>query len=306
METTYFVYLLTFANGKVYVGMSKTDAKGGTRNRFRQHGLAAKNGKDNPVYRAWRKYGEPQHVILTTHTTREDCALAEIAAIQAYDSMNPAKGYNLMPGGQGMHAPPGSAIYELMRAKVWDNPERRRKSSEALKGRVPDDVVQLARDVWNASPECAAHLAEVARRPEVRAAASQRMYKRLDTGFRDFLRDSQIGKPKNFAPEAKARIAAGRHAYLHSAEGQARNRKLMQDLRAQPENEAKRKAAHAEFLASDWNKDHCRAMAAKVSKPVKDLATGEVFPSGRAAAKARGVSGPTILHWIKKGKFAYV
>lgn len=47
-------------------------------------------------------------------------------------------------------------------------------------------------------------------------------------------------------------------------------------------------------------------MAAKVSKPVKDLLTGEVFPSGRAAAKARGVAGPTIGYWIKKGKFAYM
>lgn len=235
METIYFVYLLTFSNGKVYVGMSKTDAKGGIRNRFRQHLRAAKNENDNPVYRAWRKHGAPQQLILTTHATREACALAEIDTIQAYDSMNPAKGYNLMPGGQGMHAPPGTAIYDLMRAKVWDNPERRRKSSEALKGRTPSPAAKVGRDAWNASQECAAHLAEVARRPATRAQASARMYARLDTGFRDYLRVAQTGKPKNFTPEAKARIDAGRNAYQQSAKGQTRNRDLMQTLRAQPE-----------------------------------------------------------------------
>ena len=140
MKQIFFVYLLTFANGKVYVGMSKTDSRGRTDNRYRQHEWTAKSGKLSPIYNAWRKHGAPVQSITSTHPTREACALAEIDAIQAYDSMNPARGYNLQPGGQGLHAPAGSAVYELMRAKVWHNPERRRKASEALKGKLGHTV----------------------------------------------------------------------------------------------------------------------------------------------------------------------
>src|ERR1700739_524077 len=116
MEPVYFVYLLTFPNAKVYVGMSKTDAKLRTDNRYKQHAWEARRGKQSPLYNAWRKYGVPPLTLLSTHATRAECALAEIDAIQAHDSMNPEFGYNLQPGGQGMNAPVGSARHELLAA----------------------------------------------------------------------------------------------------------------------------------------------------------------------------------------------
>lgn len=305
MGTVFFVYLLTFANGKVYVGMSKTDAHGQITNRYRQHANAAKKGERNPVYHAWRKHGAPVQSVLSSHATRDACALAEIDAIQQYDSMNPEKGYNLQPGGQGLHAPIGSAVYELMRAKVWDNPERRHKSSEALKGKPLPDSVQDAHRVWRESDAGKTMTREVTSRPEVRAKLSAAMTKRLDSGYREHLSAVQIGKPKNTSPEGRARQAAGREAWLSSDEGKAASRRGMTTMRANPENEAKRKAAAAEHSRSAANLSHCAALSRSARKPVKDLSTGQIFESRTAAAVAHGVTGPTINYWVRRGKFAY-
>jgi hypothetical protein len=305
METVFFVYMLTFANGKVYVGMSRLDAKGRSTNRYRQHANAAKKGELNPIYHAWRKHGAPLQTILSTHSTRDACALAEIDAIQSYDSMNPEKGYNPQPGGQGLHAPVGSAVYELMRAKVWDHPERRRKASEALKGKPLPESVLTAHRVWRESDAGKAMTREITSRPEVRARLSTAMSRRLDDGYREYLSAVQIGKPRTVSPEGRARGSAARKAWLATEEGKAASRKGLTNMRANPENEAKRKAAHAEYAASAANLAHCATMGAAARKPVKDLSTGQVFESRTAAAAAHGVSGPTIGYWIKRGKFAY-
>lgn len=100
-ETVYFVYLLTFPNGKVYVGMSKTDKRGLFTLRYNNHANSAKNGNPLPVYHAWRKYGAPTFAVLSTHAVRQDCALAEINKIAALNATDPQVGYNLMPGGEG-------------------------------------------------------------------------------------------------------------------------------------------------------------------------------------------------------------
>ena len=304
MDVVFFVYLLTFANGKVYVGMSRTDAKGGYTNRLKKHTYDART-KDIPIYRAWRKHGAPVQSILSTHTTREACALAEIDAIQTHDSMNPERGYNLQPGGQGLHAPPGSAVYELMRARVWDNPERRRKSSEALKGKPLPDTVLAAHKVWRGSPEAKAQFAEIAKRPERRAKLSAGMKERLTPEYRQHLSDSQRGKPRYYSEEGRASRKAKWQAFLATDAGKAANRAGMAAMRANPENEAKRKAAAAVYGNSEANKAHCKAMAAKSRKSVKDLTTGQVFESRTAAAKAHGVTGPTVGYWIKQGRFSY-
>lgn len=306
MNQIFFVYLLSFANGKAYVGMSRTDARGGFHNRYKKHTYVAKTGKNSPIYNAWRKHGAPAQTILSTHTTRDECALAEIDAIQAHDSMNPSRGYNLQPGGQGMHAPVGSAVYELMRAKVWDNPERRRKSSEALKGKAPPEATQAAQRAWITSDAARSAFEAMKARPEVRAKLSAINKARATPEWCAEVSARQRGKPKNISPEGKARTAAAHRAWLDSDEGRAGTAAGMRAMRANPANEAKRKAAAGAYAKSDTNKAHCLAMAAKVSKPVKDLATGEVYESRMAAARALSVTGPTIGYWVKKGKFAYI
>jgi hypothetical protein len=307
MAQLFFVYLLTFSNGKVYVGMSRTCAKGLFTTRYRRHTYAANSGKLSPLYNAWRKHGAPIQQVLSVHATRAQCAAAEIDAIQANDGMNPESGYNLQPGGQGLHAPPGSSIYELMRVKVWDNPEWRRKLSAALKGRPVSAETRAAHAEWIQSSEAKALIAEVARRPEVRAGASARMRRRLeDPAYRAWLSTHQEGKPKNISEDGKARIAAGRTAYINSEAGKEGARRGARAMRADPQNEAKRRAAHNAYLHSDANEKHCRAMAANNVKAVTDLATGRSYPSQKAAAEALGVSRPTINYWVRTGKFERV
>lgn len=286
--------------------MSKTDLRGRYDNRYRQHANVVKRGRHSPLYNAWRKHGAPPQTILSTHGTREACALAEIAAIQQYDSMNPERGYNLQPGGQGLHAPPGSAVYELMRAKVWNNPAVRRKLSEAFKDKPLSENTREAHRIWRESPEGKVSAAETSRSPEARSKLSASMQKRLANGYREYLSDVQKGVPRTLSPEGRARGSAARKAWLATEEGKATARKGAQAMRANPENEAKRKAAAAVHANSEANKSHCLAMSAAASKPVKDLATGVTYPSCSAAARALGVSAPTIGYWVKKGKFEYV
>lgn len=302
MKPIFFVYLLTFTNGKVYVGMSKTDAKGGTTTRYRDHARTARYGKASPIYNAWRKHGAPVQAILSTHNTREACALAEIDAIQVHDSMNPAHGYNLAPGGQGMHAPVGSAVYELMRAKVWDNPERRRKSSEALKGKPLPADTRAAQRAWITSDEGKATTAAITQRPEVQEKLSAAMTRRLENGYREYLSEVQIGVPKPMSETGREHQRAGVKAWLSTDEGKAAQRAGIVAMHASE----LRKARHAEFVNSDANKAHCAAMGAKARKPVKDLASGQVYESRTAAAAALGVTGPTIGYWVKQGKFEYL
>lgn len=302
METTFFVYLLTFANGKVYVGMSRTDKRGLFTLRYNNHARTAKRGKSSPIYNAWRKHGAPVQSILSTHETREACALAEIDAIQVHDSMNPAHGYNLMAGGQGLHAPVGSAIYELMRAKVWNDPERRRKASEALKGKPLPPDTQAAQRAWITSDEGKASTAAMTQRPEVREKMSAAMTRRLENGYREYLSEVQTNVPKTMSEAGREHQRAGVKAWLATDEGKAAQRAGIAAMHASE----LRKVRHAEFANSDANKAHCATMGAKARKPVKDLASGQVYESRTAAAAALGVTGPTIGYWVKQGKFEYV
>lgn len=307
MDVRFFVYLLTFANGKVYVGMSRTDKQGGTQKRYREHAVAARGGKTNPVYRAWRKHGEPEQTIISWHVTREECAQAEIDAIKAHDSLEGANGYNLMAGGEGLNAPPGSAMHELMRERVWNNPELRQRTSARLKGKPVSDECRAAHAEYINTPEAKARIAEVAKRPETRAANSAAMKRRLeDPEYRRTLSENQKGKPKNTSPEGRARQEAGRRAYFASERGKANSRRGAMMMRAKPENEAKWRAAHKMFLHSPENVEHCRAIAARNRKPIRVVATGQIYESRDALAAELGVQAPVINYWIKKGRYEYV
>ena len=117
------LYMISFPqhlSEKVYVGVS---SKGAAR-RFREH-CASK--KDYPIAQAIRKYG-PENAILTViaeRSTWDEIYALEQAAIAACNSKAPA-GYNLTDGGPGCFGLPAS-------------PERKRKISEANRGRKASD-----------------------------------------------------------------------------------------------------------------------------------------------------------------------
>lgn len=88
------VYLLTFANGKQYVGQARNLVA-----RWRSHAFHAKRGDRGhyPLYAAWAKHGEPKRTVLFEGPSDELNAV-ETAMIAAYGTICPG-GYNLAGGG---------------------------------------------------------------------------------------------------------------------------------------------------------------------------------------------------------------
>lgn len=305
----FFVYKLTFVNGKLYIGMSKTDKSGLFTNRFRQHARSAKNGSKNPVHSAWRKHGAPTLSVLSLHATREECALAEVEAIKAHDALNPGKGYNLMAGGEGMNAPIGSAMYELMREKVWSNANRRAKLSAALKGRKPSDATLDAYRKWASTPEGKARKALAAfdlwNKPGYREQKSQSVRRQMTPEAREHLSRLHSGRVDPRTPEGKAAAAEKLAAYLATPEAKESARKGHAAMWSNAENRAKWKAVTDQWRSSERNREQCKQMAvlsaAACSKRVMDTRTGIEYASQRAMAKALGLSEAAISLRVKSG-----
>ena len=93
------LYQLTFPDGKVYVGITKSTAA----KRFARHRYNAKQvgvpKYDTPKYRAWRALGEPTMEVLASGDLATMARL-ETALITDRDLM--ATGYNSAAGGGGV------------------------------------------------------------------------------------------------------------------------------------------------------------------------------------------------------------
>lgn len=132
-QKTYCVYIHTFPNGKVYVGITSQKPE----HRW-------KNGKkyayNQLVGRAIEKYGwdAVRHDVLFDGLTEPEAKSKEIELIKKYNSQNRNYGYNLTAGGDGMA---GFKTYESTKKKLSEintgkrhTEESRRKMSEARKG----------------------------------------------------------------------------------------------------------------------------------------------------------------------------
>lgn len=94
-ERKYTVYKHIAPSGKVYIGITCRNAK----TRWGRNGIGY---KDQPYFwRAIQKYGwdNIQHEIIAEGLTEELAVIAERKLIKRYDSRNPEKGYNALPGG---------------------------------------------------------------------------------------------------------------------------------------------------------------------------------------------------------------
>jgi group I intron endonuclease len=146
-----YLYVLTFANGKQYIGQTKN-----CKDRLAGHKCdAVTHNLDTLVYKAWRKYGDPKFKVLAIV---EDYMIdeTEIKAIKVFNTLKP-NGYNLANGGNttlGLkHTPEqcernrqarlGKRPSEETKAKLslarlgrFVSEETRLKISNALKGRA--------------------------------------------------------------------------------------------------------------------------------------------------------------------------
>ena len=122
------LYMLTFENGKAYIGISSVSAHV----RFRKHKSDSSHAK-TLVYRAWRKYGEPEMTVLAV-VANEDLAATEVRAISAFGTFG-SGGYNMTIGGD---LPP------TLNPEIARHPDRLRKLSLAHKGRVHSPATRFA------------------------------------------------------------------------------------------------------------------------------------------------------------------
>lgn len=147
----YYLYQLTFSNGKAYIGQTVRNMNV----RMAQHRTAANRGSNLPVHNAWRKYGEPSVSILLECDCVEQLHQAEIDMIRDCGSLAP-NGYNLGLGGEtapskspdvaakiaakakGRKIADTSSVSEGMRLK-WNDEEYRQKVSDGLKASWNDD-----------------------------------------------------------------------------------------------------------------------------------------------------------------------
>lgn len=89
-----FLYALTFASGKKYIGITTRSMP----RRLSDHRRAAARGNTAAVYSAWRKYGEPS---VSTLAVVENAQLydTEMRAIKIFNTFG-HDGYNSTPGGE--------------------------------------------------------------------------------------------------------------------------------------------------------------------------------------------------------------
>lgn len=85
---TWWVYQLTFPDGRRYIGMASD-----LQRRFREHRRAAAAGKQSPLYSALRHIGLPKACKLGVYETRDDALEAETRFIEERGTLFPA-GYN--------------------------------------------------------------------------------------------------------------------------------------------------------------------------------------------------------------------
>lgn len=91
-----WIYCLKFPNGKSYIGLTKiSPAKRLAKHRY----TAAKEPRKTfTLYRAWRKYGEPEMTVLL-ECPDDQMPAKEIMFIAQYNTTRPY-GYNSAPGGR--------------------------------------------------------------------------------------------------------------------------------------------------------------------------------------------------------------
>ena len=122
-----FVYMLEFASGKKYIGITAHSIS----ERVSAHrSQAARKSSNLLVHKAWRKYGEPTVTVLA-EIPREQLAEAEIAAIREHRTMRP-HGYNSSEGGFIPTQEHILKISKLSRTRVFSE-ETRKKMSDSAK-----------------------------------------------------------------------------------------------------------------------------------------------------------------------------
>lgn len=128
-----YVYMLLFANGKKYIGITKMTPE----KRFRGH--VHKSEKSRSIlYNAWKKHGAPTMTVIAI-VEKSDLLETEIRAIRVFDTLHP-NGYNTTKGGDvnPMSSPEVQKKHPMLQRGIQKTPEHKKSLSEAAKQRPVD------------------------------------------------------------------------------------------------------------------------------------------------------------------------
>jgi GIY-YIG catalytic domain len=209
------IYLLTFDNGKPYVGLTETPLE----DRLSVHKSAAKS-KRSKVYNGWRKHGLRSAKVIHTCRAGAELRAAEIRFIAEYDSYR--NGYNSTTGGDvsPLHFPEGRAAHKAAMEQWHADPVNKAANIEKMK-KLNADPVAMAASIertkrMNARPDWKAAQSERSKKlnadPAVKAALSEQMKRmQADPAFKAAL--SERSKKWHADFENQSKLAVGRAIY---------------------------------------------------------------------------------------------
>lgn len=173
------IYLLTFPNGKGYVGQTRKTLDA----RFRGHRNAARRGVGTLLYNAWRKHGEPRMMDLGFVPDQilniTECALILVCATKYPHGYNTTAGGDINPSSD-----------PLVKAKI----------SAAKKGKTPSSAIRFAVAANRGRKQSPAHIEK--------CAATRRGRKRgpMSIAQKQLLRAANTGKKYGpMSEDAKAK-----------------------------------------------------------------------------------------------------
>lgn len=235
------LYKLTFQNGKSYIGIAASSARG----RYRGHRSDSAT-INRLLYYAWRKYGAP---ILTVLATIENDLLreTEIKAIAIYGTFYP-EGYNLTKGGDGSFG-------------VVPSPEKRAKISASLKGKVytPEYIAIRSARISAAKIGKPLALSVESRRNRIalltgRVCSSETRAKigaaNRNPTLEARAKMSAARKGAKFSPETRAKLSKANKGKVLSTETRAKIAEAVRGRKHSPESRAKISATRKRLYGS--------------------------------------------------------
>lgn len=200
------VYLLTFPNGKSYVGIASNPQR-----RYRQHELSAENGKRYAISNAWRKHGKPTMRIMATAESYEMAYVLEQLYVLGHNSKAP-NGYNMTDGGEAIAGLAEEILAERGRKqskRYWEDEEYRAKMQDAQRRGAAKGAI--TRRAWYQTPEGRASIDARTSNPKWRAVIAEKNQARAqEPQFRELNR--QNTKRRWADPEQREKMNAAREA----------------------------------------------------------------------------------------------
>ena len=211
----YTIYCHIFPNGKRYIGLTRT------RPETRWGGQGQNYKTCLLVNRAIEKYGwdNVRHVILFQTEKKQDAEDMERLYISLFDTTDPEKGYNILPGGDVATNDATPEMREKlgrgMRGKHHSE-EDKKKISEGVKRSIANGTMPVHKG-WKHKEEWFETISEKQKAtwtPERRAKMSEYMKKRFeDPEYRKSQKEHldkirKLIKPRPLTEEQKAQISA--------------------------------------------------------------------------------------------------